>query len=90
MTIEDDDVVERQEKHDRYLDCLGTLMLGCRGHWKDQTAGHFREYLSSAHELAVSAVYRDDQSALQIVVDAEKVIAAHEMKALQQRGGELQ
>ena len=53
----------RIERHDRFIDALGTLMLGSIRHWQHKTAGDFREYLASAHQLAVEAVYRDDPDA---------------------------
>ena len=80
----------RIERHDRFIDALGTLMLGSIRHWQHKTAGDFREYLASAHQLAVEAVYRDDAEALRTVNDAEKVVAAYELEALQQIGGKLQ
>ena len=83
------EVAERKRKHDQYVDALGTLMLGCWRHWKDKSASDFREYLASAHQLAVEAIYRNDAEAKQTITDAEKVIAAYEMRALQESGGRL-
>ena len=80
----------RIERHDRFIDALNALMLGSIRHWQHKTAGDFREYLASAHQLAVEAVYRDDPEAKQTVADAEQVIAGFEMQALQQAGGKTQ
>ena len=79
----------QKEKHRRFIDALAVVMLASESTWR-QSAGHFRDYLDGAVQVATRAVYRDNEEDRKIVEDAERVVGNLELLANLKAGGTVQ